>query len=96
MGLIRNNQNKKMRGKKATTPELRIELNSTHLVVFFSPDTHKAFFDISDDSGNVLTTGTLNGLGSIHIPIAGFEKGYYKLSIVDGAALIKKGFEIAA
>lgn len=77
---------------KVELPKIQASAQGKYRLTY-TPKTGRAIFDISNESGNIVRTGVIIN-GPDTIVDGGLPKGIYRITVVDGEALVSNNFEV--
>lgn len=83
------------RVKKWSTLDLRISAEGKKLVIFYTPNTSRTFFNVSDASGSVIATGSVSESGTTNCVLQFAQPGDYCVNIIDGEDILKQAIQLS-
>ncbi|MDA9563919.1 hypothetical protein N9R81_04515 [Flavobacteriales bacterium] len=75
--------------KKWSTQDLEINVEGKELTILYKPNTTRTFYNVSDYSGRVIVTGSINENGITKITLNFAQPENYHVTVIDGENVSK-------
>lgn len=80
--------------KKWSTQDLKVDVEGRELTILYKPNTTRTFYNVSDYSGRVIVTGSINENGLTEALLKFAKSGNYHVTVIDGENVYKTLIEI--
>ena len=81
--------------KKWSTQDFKVSVEGKQLTIFYTPNTTRTFYNVSDYSGKVIVTGSISESGTTICVLQLALSGNYFLNIIDGGDMLKHPIQLS-